>query len=61
MECREEERTKESDNIRRNKHEKCTKREMNYGMYSGGGVRCLKKLRVCRSEPFTMLKTILFH
>ena len=36
MECREEERTKESDNIRRDKHEKCTKREMTYGMYSGG-------------------------
>ena len=54
MECREEERTKESDNIRRDKHEKCTKREMTYGMYSGGGVRCLKKLRVCRSDPFTI-------
>ena len=36
------------------KHEKCTKREMTYGIYSGGGVRCLKKLRVCRSEPFTI-------
>jgi hypothetical protein len=36
VECREEERTRESDNIRRDKHEKCTKREMTYGIYSGG-------------------------
>jgi hypothetical protein len=35
VECREEKRTRESDNIRRNKHEKCTKREMAYGIYSG--------------------------
>jgi hypothetical protein len=28
------------------------KREMTYGINSGGGVRCLKKFRVCRSEPF---------
>ena len=25
------------DNIRKNKHEKCTIREMAYGIYSGGG------------------------
>jgi hypothetical protein len=36
VECREEKRTRESDNIRRNKHKKCTKREMAYGIYSGG-------------------------
>ena len=36
MECWKEERTRESDNIRRDKHEKCTKREMTYGIYSGG-------------------------
>jgi hypothetical protein len=36
VECREEKRTRESDKKRRDKHEKCTKREMAYGIYSGG-------------------------
>jgi len=44
----------------KDKHEKCTKREMTYGMYSGGGgVRCLRSYAFEGANH--LLKTILFH
>jgi hypothetical protein len=58
---REEERTEVTikEEKAKDKHEKYTKREMTHGIYSGGGVRCL------RSYAFVgvnhLLKTILFH
>ena len=55
-----QERVTKKDEKAEDKHEKCRKRERTYGMYSGGGVRYLEKLRVWRSKPLKMLKTILF-
>ncbi len=43
----------------KDKHEKFTKREMTYGMYSGGGVRCLRSYTFVVANH--LLKTILFH
>jgi hypothetical protein len=35
-----QERVTKKEEKAQDKHEKCTKREMTYGIYSGGGVRC---------------------
>jgi hypothetical protein len=43
----------------KDKHEKCTKRKMAYGIYSGGGVRCLRSYAFVGANH--LLKTILFH
>jgi hypothetical protein len=62
--AREEERTRESDKKRReakDKHEKCTKKRNDLWNKFRWRRKMLKKFHVCRSEPFTMLKTILFH
>ena len=50
--------TKKEEKVKE-KHEKCTKREMTYGIYSGGGVRCLRSYAFVGANH--LLKTILFH